>query len=492
MSDLLPPPRDRRGGRIATIAWREFRQTVFRKVFLLGVIGMPVLFVAIGAVAAVMIVRQRQPPLVGTVAIVDADGALAAAVEHEFTREQLEHDREERLREMAEAPLEMDGPPLDGGAGAAALVMARGEVRVAIERVADESETSIAALRTRVESSGLLAAAIVGRELLTPPKAADVGAGAGADGDGDGDTDGDADTAALAGYRLLVAPELDADHARLIERRIGEAIVAVRAARAGIDPDLARLILDRPDADTRRLRPGGQEESEHLSRAFKELLPVIFMILMWVATFVAGQHLMMSTIEEKSNRVMEVLLSAVSPFQLMAGKILGHGAVGLLIIVLYSGLGLAALVALALLHLVEPMGLVHLGLYFVMAYFMLASLMAAVGSAVSDVREANVLITPVMLILMIPWMLWMPISQAPNGAVAQVCSFLPPAIPFAMVIRLSADEPVPAWQVPATLAWGYLCTLVMVWGAAKIFRVGVLMYGKPPTPIELLRWVRYR
>jgi ABC-2 type transport system permease protein len=160
--------------------------------------------------------------------------------------------------------------------------------------------------------------------------------------------------------------------------------------------------------------------------------------------------------------------------------------------IIYSSLGIISLIALALSDLVNPMDLVYLGIYFIMAYFMIASMMAAVGSAVSDIRDANTLVTPVMLTLMLLWGLWFPISKDPNGTVATVFSFLPPTIPFAMVLRIAADEPVPVWQIPFTIAWGYACMVAMVWFAARVFRVGVLMYGKPPSFVELAKWVRYR
>ena len=103
------------------------------------------------------------------------------------------------------------------------------------------------------------------------------------------------------------------------------------------------------------------------------------------------------------------------------------------------------------------------------------------------------LITPAMLLLMIPLLLWSPIINDPNGLLATVTSFIPPLIPFVMILRVTAaTEPVPIWQIIATIVAGYCWMLVMIWMCAKIFRVGVLMTGKPPTPIELLRWVRYR
>ena len=125
------------------------------------------------------------------------------------------------------------------------------------------------------------------------------------------------------------------------------------------------------------------------------------------------------------------------------------------------------------------------------AYFTIASIMAAVGSAVSDLREAQTLIGPVMIILMIPFLLWMPISENPNGTVAVICSFLPPIQPFAMIMRLAAStEPIPTWQTSLGAIIGLLSVFGFVWTASRIFRVGVLMQGKPPTPLELLRWIR--
>jgi ABC-2 type transport system permease protein len=98
-----------------------------------------------------------------------------------------------------------------------------------------------------------------------------------------------------------------------------------------------------------------------------------------------------------------------------------------------------------------------------------------------------------MMLLMVPLLLWFPIINDPNGVLATITSFIPPLIPFVMILRVtSASEPVPFWQIIATLVAGYSWMMVMIWMCAKIFRVGVLMTGKPPTPIELLRWMRYR
>jgi ABC-2 type transport system permease protein len=187
---------------------------------------------------------------------------------------------------------------------------------------------------------------------------------------------------------------------------------------------------------------------------------------------------------------MEVLLSAVSPMQLMVGKIIGQMAVASLILGLYSFTGIAALIFFSLKHLLDPMVLVYAAVYFVIAFFLMASMMAAIGSVVNDIREAQTLMQPIMIVMVIPMVLWMPISRNPNGMFAQVMSFIPPASPFVMVIRLAGSESIPVWQIPVSIAIGVAAMIFMAWATAKIFRIGVLMYGKPPNLKTLIRWVR--
>ncbi|MCH8260233.1 MAG: ABC transporter permease [Planctomycetes bacterium] len=462
--------------KIAAIAWREFTQTVMRKIFLLAVLGMPVLIIAIGVIAGVMMKTHQEPPLVGTVAIVDPTGELSAAAQIEFDQEKIRRDEERQQREAVETATEALGsgsiPPGSIGTSGAMPKAARGEVIITIERVEEETDAALKTLKQRVRDDELLAAAVIGPEVLDIPP----------------------DRGERPQFQLFVSEHLDSDHVSLIEQRLGASVVRVRAQRTGKDPDEVLAMLKRPGADTKRLLEGEQEmDASATSRKLAQIIiPMAFMMLIWIGTLTSSQHLLMTTIEEKSNRVMEVLLSAVSPLQLMTGKILGHGGVGLLIVLIYSSVGIAALIALErFTQFITTMDLVYLAIFYFMAYFMIASIMAAVGSAVSEIREANTLVTPVMMLLMVPWMLWMPITQSPNGMVATVCSFIPPMSPFAMILRHVAEEDIPTWQYPVSIIWGYICVLGMIWFAAKIFRVGVLMYGKPPSLLQLIKWARY-
>jgi ABC-2 type transport system permease protein len=215
-----------------------------------------------------------------------------------------------------------------------------------------------------------------------------------------------------------------------------------------------------------------------------------FMGLLLISALTSGQMLLTTTVEEKSSRVVEVLLSAVSPMELMTGKILGQMAVGFLVLALYAGLGLAALFSFAMLGLLDPMLIVFLVIFFILAYFTIAAFMAAIGSAVNEIREAQTLMTPVMLVIMIPWILWMPISREPNSMLAVILSFIPPMSNFVMLLRMTSTAPPPVWQVGLSILVGAAGAAIAVWCAAKIFRIGLLMFGKPPSFGTLIKWVR--
>jgi ABC-type Na+ efflux pump permease subunit len=233
-----------------------------------------------------------------------------------------------------------------------------------------------------------------------------------------------------------------------------------------------------------------QEGERTTNEVLNTLMPAAFMVLLLMASLTSGSSLLTTTVEEKSNRVVEVLLSAVSPLQLMAGKIVGQMGVGFVVLALYAGLGLAALLSFAMLGLVDPVLIIFLVIFFVLAYFTIGSFMAAIGSAVNEMREAQTMMTPLMLVVMVPWILWLPISREPNSLLAVVLSFVPPLGNFVMLLRMTSTAPPPMWQVAIAIAVSAAGAMGSVWLAAKIFRIGLLMFGKPPSFRTLVRWAR--
>ena len=458
--------------KVFNVAWREFVATVATKGFILGVFLPPVL---IGIVLAIMpmLMNQAAPRVTGRVAIIDHTGDVASRVKDAFSAERIAS----RAAGQAMEALEEAGAP-DMAKQAAA--MGKDSIEQQAKTNAPTLTVEVLDPSTSVEEAKaeLLAAEGKGKGEGNPRLALAVIPADAIKADAQGK---------FGSFELFAAPKLDGEVQGDIRSQIGSAVVDARIKAGGFDPAFIRSLTERPRPQVRTVTAQGDQK---IDEAAKILIPAAFMFLLWISTFTCGQYLLTSTIEEKSSRVMEVILSAVSPMQLLTGKILGQMCVGLVILVVYCGLGMAGLVVASMMSVIDPINLVYLAVYFVIAFFIIASLMAAVGSAVSDVREAQSLLGPVMIILIIPMMLWLPILRNPNSTFAQVCSFIPPISPFVMVLRLSGSEPVPFWQVIATVLLGGVTILTCLWAAGKVFRVGVLMYGKPPDLRTLIRWIR--
>ncbi|MBU0637788.1 MAG: ABC transporter permease [Planctomycetes bacterium] len=275
---------------------------------------------------------------------------------------------------------------------------------------------------------------------------------------------------------------------RRLQTMLNEAVRAVRFAQAGIDrravDDLMASVPIRTiDVQTGEEASGGE--------AARLLTPFGFMLLLFMGIFGISQGLLTSVIEEKSSRVVEVLLSAVSPTQLMAGKIVGMAAVGAVLLGVWGTVGYFGAQSQGVSYLVTGYRLLHVALYFVPGFLLIASILAGVGSACNTLKEAQSMIFPLSLVTFIPMIFWFQISQNPASLFSIVLSYIPPITPFVMVLRICVDPETPLWQVISTLVVLWLAVLAAIWAAGRVFRVGVLMYGKPPSLRELLRWLRY-
>ncbi len=272
-----------------------------------------------------------------------------------------------------------------------------------------------------------------------------------------------------------------------IQQSLREAIVSARARANGLEPDGIDEMVRVARVRSVRVTKDGEMRTVG---AFNRVMPFAFVVLLMIGVMMGGQSLLTTTIEEKSNRVIEVLLSAVSPLELMAGKILGQMGVSLVALGLYVALGLVLLLSFALLGLLDPWLLFYLMVFFVITYLVVGSLMVAVGAAVNEMNEAQSLATPVMMMLLIPVMLSAPIMREPNSTFSTIMSFVPPVNTFAMLLRLTSSAPPPWWQVWLTIGIGIASVFAAVWFAAKVFQIGLLMYGKPPNFATLIRWAR--
>lgn len=455
---------DRTFSRISAIAWREFRYTALTKSFLLGAVAIPVIMLAVLAVLPPLMVSQLKP-LEGRVAIIDPTGRFAESFELVIDERQREGIPPELRRGLEELGLGPGSGMIDEDLIAGATSQDAPEV----EGFTVVDGTSIEDLKTQSRNGDWIGVAVIPPDQLDPRGSLD-------------------EVADHDDVELFVPTEISPRNASALRNLVRDAVVRARFNQEKTEYDRVKAMLDRPSIDVVRLGEAGVEAQES---KLKMIIPFGFMMLLWIATLTAGNYLLTSTIEEKSNKVIEVVLSAVGPLELLWGKILGLAMVSLVIVLTYGGLAIAALVALAMTDLISLPMLLWSGFFFVIAYFLIAALMSAVGSAVNDLREAQSLIGPVMIVLIIPMLLSAPITENPNGPLAVIASMLPPILPFAMVMRLgAATEPVPIWQLCTSGVIGIMSVLLMVWAASRVFRVGILMQGKAPSPLELLRWIR--
>jgi ABC-type Na+ efflux pump permease subunit len=198
----------------------------------------------------------------------------------------------------------------------------------------------------------------------------------------------------------------------------------------------------------------GLDTERRTNVRFNRALPFVFAGLLVFGIMIGGQTLLTQTIEEKSSRVVEVLLSAVSPLELMAGKILGQMAVSMLVLALYIGIGLFALMSFAMIGLLDPLLIVYLVMFFLISYLLFAAVFSAVGAAVNEMREAQSLMTPVMPVLMPPWMFATVIGREPNSTFSIALSFIPPVNTFAIWCGVGSKRRAVTTRLsPASLTW---------------------------------------
>jgi len=271
-----------------------------------------------------------------------------------------------------------------------------------------------------------------------------------------------------------------------LEARLGRVLAGTKADALGLTSPQVESLLRSAELRTIRIGKTGSREGD-FTQVY--LRAVLLVMTMFFALMPTGQILMRSVIEEKSNRVIEVLLSSVSPLELMVGKIIGLGAVGLTLLGTWAGVG--ALLTLRLGTSV-PLSAGEIGmflLFFPPGYLLFAALLGAIGSICSSERDAQPFLMPISLMLILPVMLGMAIAQSPDHILARVLSFFPPLTPSLMLFRYVIKEP-PAWEIAASWTLLLAATVGMFWMSARVFRVGILLTGKRATLPEIARWVR--
>ena len=277
--------------------------------------------------------------------------------------------------------------------------------------------------------------------------------------------------------------------------RLTRAVREERLAENKIDQQVLREAGRRVSLASTKISSRGEERVSGTGLMFV----LSFGVLIYVSVMLYGQMVLAAVLEEKETRIAEVLFSSMRSFPLMMGKLIGVSMVALTQLTIWGlafllfaafGVGMAAAqgVPVNLPH-VSPLIVVYFLLFFLMGYFIYATIYALIGSMVTTTQEGGQLAMPIVLMLVAGFYFLFPIIRSPNSPLAFWASMFPFLAPITMMVRITTETP-PAWQIFLSLAIGFATVVGLVWLTSRVYRVGMLMYGKKASIPEVWRWVK--
>jgi len=427
------------------VAAREYQATVKTKGFIIGLVLAPV--VMGGSGIAMALLEDRVDIKDKSIAVVDRSGLLAEALlsasEDRNTSSVFDAETGEQLRSAF--AIEVIDPAAERG-------------------------VQLYELSNRVRGGGLHAIVEIGARVLHPREASEE--------------------ARIAYYAENAA--LD-DARNWVGRVLNDELRRLRLEDAGVDhtalPDLFDWITPEPlglvsvDPET-----GEIGDARRTSELQALLVPIIPTLLMFLMLMMGAVPQLQAVTEEKAQRIAEVMLGSVRPFDFMLGKLVGGVGVSLTAATVYVVGGVLAIRFMDLGQYIPYHVLPWFFVYVIAAVFMVGALQAALGSACNDATEAQSIAFVAMLPMMIPMFVMVPVAIQPNSGFATGMSFFPLFTPFLMLLRQGAPGGVPLWQPWVGLVGMAAFTLLLVWLGGRIFRIGILMQGTPPKLGNIVRW----
>ncbi|MGA7298540.1 MAG: ABC transporter permease [Rhodanobacteraceae bacterium] len=433
--------------KVWAVVRREYVERVRSKAFLISTLLLPVMIVFFAVVPAMMMSGGAHTT---RVVVVDASGqGLGARIAESLGKEKLEGDT---------------SPP---------------RYRISVQQVAGDPQPMRDQLIARVDKKSAQGEAPIDGVLVVSA-----------------DTE---ETGKAGYYGNNVGSMKSMQH---LQSSLGKVLAGARLAQSGIDASVVSQAMRPADLSTAKVSDGkltGQ------SGAASFMIAYFMGFILYIAILIYGQRTMTSVIEEKTSRIMEVLASSLTPFQMLLGKVLGVGAAGLTQMVIWGGtvfLITTQRAQVASLFGVSPDAmqsfpiptmsgslLVIFLLYFVLGFLLYGALYAAIGAMCNTIQETQQYATFVTMGILVGFFAVFALINNPNGDLGVTMSFIPFFSPFTMPVRWSLAA-VPISQLLLSLALMVVGLLACVWLAGRIYRTGILMYGKKPTFRQLLRWLR--
>lgn len=422
------------------VAWTEYQNSVRSKAFIIGVLALPLM---IGVGIGLQMLAKRQTDLSERrFVVVDRTGVLYPRIK--------ERARERNLflkqfgTNSAPRPEFIPEEFVEPKGGAEAI------------------------LSERVRKKEVAAFVIIGKEALAPENGPD---------------------ASLAYHTQAQTFNELPDW---LNQVVNEEVHKMRLVKAGIDPAVLRK-LGQPVA-MRRLGLAKVEATGKVVEAREVgpeamLIPMGSMFLLYMLIMSAAPALLNTVLEEKMQKISEVLIASVAPFELMLGKLLGCVMVSMTLGVLYLGSAIYMLSRHDMLDKVPPQFFAWFIVFQILGLLMYGSVFSAIGAACSELKDAQNLMMPVMIMIMIPFFVWLPIAESPQSPFARWISLFPPATPMLLMMRIAIAPGPPAWEIALGLVLTIAFTFGCVWAGGKIFRIGILAQGQSPTIGRLAKWV---
>ncbi|MBA3438717.1 MAG: ABC transporter permease [Pyrinomonadaceae bacterium] len=280
-----------------------------------------------------------------------------------------------------------------------------------------------------------------------------------------------------------------------IRDRLSRTLIEERMRDAGIDGDRVRELSRGVRLNTIKVSEQGEDNDSGSSFGFAFAI----VLFIYVAVLMYGQVILSAVVEDKTTRIAEVLFSSVSAFPLIAGKLIGVALLALTQYVIWAfafglfalyGVGAIAASGMNLrLPTIAPSFVVYALLFFLLGFFIYTTIYALVGAMVTSEKEGGQVSFPIIFLLIISVYLAFPVIRSPNSAFSFWVSMFPFFSPITMLVRIVTETP-PFWQIALSLLIGFATVVILVWLAARIYRVGMLMHGKRATIPEVLRWIR--
>ena len=449
--------------KVVTIAKRDYITTVRTKAFVFGLVVAPVLF---GGGSIAMSFLKGKPDLKDRhVAVIDHTGVVANAL--------VSAVREKNDRELFDKKTHQQIAP-----------------RYVFEVVAPAANAEghraqLLALSDRVRSKELVAFLEIGKDALRPPKPSD-----------DSD-DLDLGTSKKTDPDTGVSYYTNAggiDEIRIwLNGPIGDGARLARLAQLGIDINHNKGLVSSPRVDGMSLverdeKTGEVHEAHKRSELEGFFVPFALAMILAMIVMVGSAPMLQSVTQDKSQRIVETLLGAASPFELMTGKVLGSVGVSVTSSVLYVIAGTVAVNALGVAGLLPLTIIPWFYAYLLTDVVMLCAFAAALGACCGTPQDAQNFAIVLLMPVLLPAFMLVTVLRQPNGALATAMSLVPPFTPILMLLRQALPSGVPAWQPWVGLAGALAFAAVTVWAASRIFRVAILMQGKPPKLAEAVRW----